>query len=449
LVSIICWGSVFLNTSSKHSSTLFLLLYPVFQCKPLNHYPFQVRIISFFKHALSNINDNICKFEPLLKVKITMKIMKNRIFLLSVFFISLISFSVFSQTEKDTILLGLPGDNLDLYGVLELFQKSKTIEDFEKVLNEEKTGLNNLDLNLDKKVDFIKVTTKQKDQSFSFVLQVDVTEKEIQDVAVILVDKDKDGKVSLQIVGDKDLYGKDYVIEPKTVPTPSVTANPAYTGDNPVTVNVPASTTVVVVESAPIVQYVYSPAYVPYYPPYYYGYYPPYFAAFTVMAVGIYHHNCYHYHGGYHGGHYGGGNNVYIHNENNFNNYNNNRNTSNTVNNNRNNGKYGNASNRASAGTSNRASAGNSAVNRPSTNQSKGSGASARPSTNQTKSSASNRASTSNYSSPSKSNYSSTSRSNSSSRSNYSSPSRSNYSSPSRSYSGGGSRGGGGGGRRR
>ena len=105
----------------------------------------------------------------------------------------------------------------------------------------------------------------------------------------------------MQIVGDKELYGKDYIVEPKPA-TPAVTANPGYTGTEPVTVSVPATTTtVVVVESAPIVQYVYSPAYVPYYPPYYYAYYPPYYAAFTVMAVSIYHHNNYYYHGGYMG----------------------------------------------------------------------------------------------------------------------------------------------------
>jgi len=109
---------------------------------------------------------------------------------------------------------------------LDLFQKSKTIEDFEKSLNEEKTGINNLDLDLDNKVDFIKVVTKQDGDDFTFILQVDVTEKEKQDVAVILVSKDKNGKVNMQIVGDKDLYGKDYIVEPKTTTTPAVTANP-------------------------------------------------------------------------------------------------------------------------------------------------------------------------------------------------------------------------------
>src|SRR4051812_19457897 len=87
---------------------------------------------------------------------------------------------VFSQTGQDTASLGLPGDNLDLYAVLTLFQKSKTIEDFEKSLNEK--GMNNLDLDLDKKVDFIKVVTEKKGESYSFILRIDVSKTESQDV---------------------------------------------------------------------------------------------------------------------------------------------------------------------------------------------------------------------------------------------------------------------------
>ncbi|MCO4294428.1 hypothetical protein NF867_16320 [Solitalea sp. MAHUQ-68] len=292
---------------------------------------------------------------------------------------SLLSQPLFAQEEEGKEL-GLPGDNLDLYAVLALFQKSKTIEDFEKQLNAEKTGINNLDLNLDKKVDFIKVVTKKDGDSFTFILRVDVTKTESQDVAVILVDKNKDKKVSLQIVGDEELYGKNYVIEPSKTDTPAQTANPAYKGADPVTVSAPATTTVVV-ETQPIVQYVYSPAYVPYYPPYYYGYYPPYFFAFSVMAVGIYRHNNYYHHHGYYGGHYGGGNTVIINNRNNFNNYNNNKMRSNTVNNNVRNNKYNSGTNRGNNRTSsNRPSAGTS--NRPSTGTSnRGPSASTRPST--------------------------------------------------------------------
>ena len=314
---------------------------------------------------------------------------------------SLLCSPVFSQSEVDTTnKLGLAGDNLDLYAVLTVFQKSKTIEAFEKTLNDEQTKINNLDLNLDKKVDFIKVTTTKKDSAFTFILQVDVTKTETQDVAVILVNKEN-GKISIQAVGDPELYGKDYVIEPKG--NSSVTANPGYTGADPVTVNIEATPTTVVVQQAPIVQYVYSPAYVPYYPPYYYGYYPGWFAFSAVVTWGIYagFHGA--YHGGYHGGHYGGGNTVIINNgnRNQINHYNNNsRNTSNTVANNRNNGNYGNGrgstgvnnnmrgsnTNRGSTGINNNMSNNRGSTNRPSTsnNMSSNRGSTSRPSTSNT-----------------------------------------------------------------
>jgi len=276
-------------------------------------------------------------------------IMKRCILVFTLLFVGMLNAAVFSQTEENPDLIGLAGDNLNLYAVLDLFQKSKTIEEFEKSLNTQETGINNLDLNLDQKVDFIKVETQQDGNDFNFILRVAVNEKETQDVAVILVSKDKEGKVSIQIVGDVELYGKDYIVEPTTSTKPAVTANPAYTGTEPVA-SAPATTTVVVVESTPIVQYVYSPVYVPYYPP---PMPPPYFVAFTVIAVSTYHHNHY-YHGYPPCGH---GNTVVIHNTNNFNNYNNNyRRTSNTVNHNRINGDYNGGRNNVSNG------------NRPTTN---------------------------------------------------------------------------------
>jgi hypothetical protein len=293
----------------------------------------------------------------------------------------------FCQTEKEAKPLGLPGDNLDLYAVLSLFQKSKTIEDFEKSLNAQKTGINNLDLDLDKKVDFIKVVTKKDGDSFTFILEVAVSKTESQDVAVIIVDKDKSGKVSMQIVGDEALYGKNYVIEPKTTATAAVTSNPGYVGSAPVA-SAPATTTVVI-ETVPIVQYVYSPVYVPYYPPYHYGYYPPYFAAFTVLAVGIYRHNNYYHHSGYYGGHYHSGNTVIINNKNTYNNYNNNKMRSATVTHNTASGRYNlegtnKAANHPAAGTSNRAVKSPSAATRQETGSpshvSKGAGASTMPS---------------------------------------------------------------------
>ena len=377
--------------------------------------------------------------------------MKRVLFL--VFAATIISLPVLAQ-KQDTAALGKAGDNLDLYAVLDLFLKSKTIEGFEKTLNEQKTGINNLDLDLNGKIDFIKVVTKKDGDAYTFILQVDVSKTEKQDVAVILVNKDKKtGKISVQAVGDEDLYGKDYVIEPKSSGSSSVTANPAYTGPEPVTKDVPASTTVVV-QQAPIVQYVYSPAYVPYYPPYYYGYYPPYFAMATCIAVGIYRANHWGYHGGYYGGHYGGGNTVIINNRNQINHYNNTRNTSNRVQHNNANGSYGNgnrggasASTRPSTGTSNRPNGGASASTRPSN----GASGSNRPSAG-TSDRGSNSPSVSNRQSGGGgfSNYSGSGRTRDAGGGSFGGGG--GYSGGSRGgggFSGGGSRGGGGGGRRR
>jgi len=376
----------------------------------------------------------------------------------------LLGLPAFSQDKENktdtTNKLGLAGDGLDLYAVLDLFQKSKTIESFEKTLNDPKTKINNLDLDLDKKVDFIKVVTEKKDkkdESYMFILRVDVSKTESQDVAVILLDRDKDKKVSMQIVGDEELYGKDYVIEPKG--NSPVTPNPAYKGEDPVTVTVEAPATNVVVQQAPVVQYVYSPAYVPYYPPYYYGYYPGWFAFPAVVSFGFYAAAWGGHHHGYYGGHYGGGhNNLVINNNNNFNNYNNNsRNRATQVSDNQNRGNYGNgrtdqrasASTRESnrAGTSDRAGASNRAGTSDRAAASNRAGTSDRAGTSNratTSDRAGNGASTSNRQTSSPSNRSSS----------FSSPSNRSSSS----YGGGGGRsmgggsrsmGGGGGGRRR
>lgn len=386
--------------------------------------------------------------------------MKNKFLSIVLLMASLFSVATFAQSKDEPVSLGLPGDNLDLYAVMEVFQKSKTIEGFEKSLNDEKSKLNNLDLDNDKKVDFIKVVTNKDGDSFSFILQVAVSKTENQDVAVILVSKDKSGKVSMQIVGDEDLYGKDYVVEPKGSSSGG-TANPGYTGGNSETVNLPAqsTTTTVVVEQAPIVQYVYSPAYVPYYPPYYYGYYPPYYHPIVPIAFGIFWANNFYCHGGYYGG-YHGSVNVNVNHINHYNNYNNNsRNRSNTVANNKARGDYGNRP--ASGNNMNR---GNSASTRPSastresgsTRPSTSDRASTRPTSPSSRESASTRQSSSRESAStrqsSSNNYSRQNSSSSrSSSSNYSRPSSSSYSggrsgggSSFGGRSGGGMRGGGG-----
>lgn len=121
--------------------------------------------------------------------------------------------NAFSQTKPDS--LGLPGDNFDLYGALELFKKAESPEAFEKAINSNDNEINNLDLDGDGKVDYVKVIDKKEGDGHTLVLQVDVSESEKQDVAVLEVEKTGDDKAHVQIVGDEELYGKDYILEPK------------------------------------------------------------------------------------------------------------------------------------------------------------------------------------------------------------------------------------------
>jgi hypothetical protein len=221
--------------------------------------------------------------------------MKKRIYYLVLILVGFISYAGYSQSNEEPEALGLPGDDLNLYAVLDIFQKSTTIEKFEETLNNENSKINNLDLDNDGKVDFIKVKTEKDGDNFMFVLQVELSKKDIQDVAVVFVNKDKNKNISVQIVGDENLYGKNYVVEPLDSKNATATINPGYTG----TEKVATTTTTVSVVSSPVVVYLYSPLYAPYFPPYYYGYYPHYFRPWVPLYFSVYYHNHYHYHNHY------------------------------------------------------------------------------------------------------------------------------------------------------
>ncbi|MFZ5551798.1 MAG: hypothetical protein ACOZCO_01685 [Bacteroidota bacterium] len=117
-----------------------------------------------------------------------------------------------TDDEKDS--LGLPGDNLDLYGVMDLFKKATSLEEFEKALNTESNHINNLDLNGDDEIDYIRVSDFTDSNAHAIILQVPVSAEESQDVAVIELESPEQEKAYVQIVGDEELYGENYIVEP-------------------------------------------------------------------------------------------------------------------------------------------------------------------------------------------------------------------------------------------
>lgn len=100
-------------------------------------------------------------------------------------------------------------DGLDLKALTELVKKVSTAKELEKELNRE-GGINNLDLNADKKVDFIKVTEfgNGKD-GYGFSLTTEPQDGQEQEIATIQIVKDKD-RAEIQVQGNEHIYGNGY-----------------------------------------------------------------------------------------------------------------------------------------------------------------------------------------------------------------------------------------------
>ena len=95
-----------------------------------------------------------------------------------------------------------------------MFQKATSPEDFEKLLNTEDNNVNNLDLNEDGEIDYVRVVSKMDKDVHVFVLQVAVSASENQDIAVIELEKTGNETAIAQIIGDEDIYGEQTIVEP-------------------------------------------------------------------------------------------------------------------------------------------------------------------------------------------------------------------------------------------
>jgi hypothetical protein len=178
---------------------------------------------------------------------------------------------IMAQDQPDDYL-GLPGDNLNLYAVMKLFQESETLEGFERSLNDENSRINNLDLNGDNLIDYIRVTDYVDGNVHTIVLQAVLNRNESQDVAVFTVQRLPDSSVQIQLTGDEALYGNNYIIEPIYDETP----NPGYLGRADTRNVTVVRTTTIQVAAWPIIRFMFMPGYMVWRSSWYWGYYPGY-----------------------------------------------------------------------------------------------------------------------------------------------------------------------------
>lgn len=192
---------------------------------------------------------------------------------------SMLVFHLLGFAQNNEVSTGLPGDNFSLEGALELFKKSSSLEDFENKLNSEKSQVNNLDLDGNGDIDYVRVISKKDGDVHLIILQVPVSASENQDIAVIEIEKTSKNEAVLQIIGDEDIFGEEVIIEPSDGNDEEEEdggQGPSFTSS--------MTFTVVNVWTWPVVSYMYAPSYRPYISPWRWSYYPSYWRPWRPLS---------------------------------------------------------------------------------------------------------------------------------------------------------------------
>jgi hypothetical protein len=195
--------------------------------------------------------------------------------------------------QSDDGSTGLLGDNFSLEGALDMFKNASSMEAFEEALNKENNHVNNLDLNDDGDIDYIRVEDNMDGDVHAIVLQALISEDETQDIAVIEIEKTGAESATLQIVGDEDLYGEDAYVEPFEEEGKS-------DGKGGPSAVYKVERIVINVWGWPSVRYVYRPTYVVYRSPFRWRKYPNAWRPWRPLTWSVYHGHRHHYHRNYH-----------------------------------------------------------------------------------------------------------------------------------------------------
>jgi len=148
--------------------------------------------------------------------------------------------------------------SLDLKAIASIFGDSRDLEEFEKRINDYDSQLSNLDLNSDGDVDYLRVIETSEDNTHLVVIQAVLDRDVYQDVATIVVERDRYRRSYVQIIGDPYIYGTNYIIEPVFYRTPR------------------------------IYSWFWSANYYRWNSPYYWGYYPRYYSYRHPLEINIY-----------------------------------------------------------------------------------------------------------------------------------------------------------------
>ena len=135
---------------------------------------------------------------------------------------------------------------LDLNAVAAAFAESRNIQEFEQLLNSPRYMINNLDLNRDGWIDYLRVIETHQGYYHALLIQACLAPSVFQDVATLVAER-RANTLYVDVIGDPYLYGYNYIVRPTFIKRP------------------------------PMWDYYGRPNYNPWVSPYYYGYYPSYY----------------------------------------------------------------------------------------------------------------------------------------------------------------------------
>ena len=109
--------------------------------------------------------------------------------------------------------------DLDLHAVAAAYSEARSTREFEQLLNSSKYMINNLDLNRDGYVDYLRVIETRKGHYYAYLIQACLAPSVFQDVATLVAER-RASTLYVEVVGDSYLYGYNYVVRPTFVKRP-------------------------------------------------------------------------------------------------------------------------------------------------------------------------------------------------------------------------------------
>ena len=119
---------------------------------------------------------------------------------------------------------------LDLNAVAAAFAEARNVAEFEQLLNSSRYMINNLDLNRDGWIDYLRVIETHRGVYHTFLIQACLGHSLYQDVAT-LVAEHRPNALYVEVIGDRWLYGPNYIVRPVFIKRPplwDVFGRPAY-----------------------------------------------------------------------------------------------------------------------------------------------------------------------------------------------------------------------------